>query len=985
MISQQRRNPCRTINSDRWQRLKGILSDALEKESPATRAAAVVQLCDGDADLLGQAESLLIEAEALLREAHDDLEDCANNASAGIRPEDGCEIGERVGAYLIVRKIGEGGMGTVYLAARADGYFEKQVAIKVLRRGSDSEEVLRRFQSEREVLARLDHPNIARLIDAGTTADGLPYLVMEYVDGTAVTRFVVQNCASIADRLNLFIKMSDAVAAAHRNSVIHCDLKPTNILVNRDGEPKLLDFGIAKLIGNPKSALELTALGQCRFTPISASPEQAKGERVTVASDVYALGAVLYELLTETRPLRFATLEPSRRDVVHAVCEQPPLPPSSVAKDRETQRALRGDLDAIVLRALQKDPASRYISVAHFTEDIRRYLAGKPVHAREAEPTYRIRNFLFQNRWLQLGVVSACIALLGVGALFLRPVFRKHPSSENIAGSSIDEGISGQVIPEKSIAILPFDSLTPDGENSYFADGVQDDVLTALANARELKVISRTSVTAYRQNPKDLGKIRDDLKVAYVLEGTAQKFGDRIRVNARLIDTRTQSEVWAEAYDRKLDDLFAVQSELAQAIVSQLKGKLSAGEKAAIESRPTADTLAYDLYLQARESFFQSNWQNAVHLLDSAIARDRHFALAYYLLAEVRLYLYRFDRDRTPERLDQARQAAEMALKIAPQLPQSHLAKAQYYYYGLRDYEAAQKELRAVASPSADQAKFVDLTALTERRLGHWKNAIRDAERAAELDPRNPFVINELIESYMAVRRFTDAEHLADKAIRTSVSQNGYLWGLKSQTLIATGRIKEAAAVLEDSPLDIRRFYRTVMAAIFARDFARASQLLKNATAMEEQGTNTSFLRGLIARAELDAPKAQSSFQSARDRILRELRDRPDDPDLISNLSLADAGLGRKEDALREARRALELCPLSRDAVDAPIYQTALAQVYAWNGESDAALSELEKVVRLPQGPNYGELRFNPAWDVIRGDPRFDKIMDAAATAPVME
>src|ERR1700732_1281554 len=326
------------MDSHRWQRLKLILAEALEQESPAARTALVGSSCGGDADLLREIESLLAEAEPLLSETPDELEECANNFAAVLPREDTSEIGKRIGAYIIIREIGQGGMGTVYLGARADGYFEKQVAIKLLKRGGANEEVLRLSRPEREVLARLDHPNIARLIDAGTTDDGLPYFVMEYIEGVPVTRFVDENQAPLIERLNLFLKISGAVEAAHRNSIVHRDLKPTNILVNRDGEPKLLDFGIAKLIGNEPNALEQTALGQERLTPVSASPEQAQGEPVTISSDIYALGVVLYEILTGARPHRFSTTDPSREELVHVICDQLPTLPTLAVSDRGRER-----------------------------------------------------------------------------------------------------------------------------------------------------------------------------------------------------------------------------------------------------------------------------------------------------------------------------------------------------------------------------------------------------------------------------------------------------------------------------------------------------------------------------------------------------------------------------------------------------------------------------------------------------------------------
>ncbi len=949
------------MDSHRWQRLKVILAEALEQESPADRTALVGLSCGNDADLLHEIESLLAEAEPLLRETPDELEECADNFAAALPREDASEIGKRIGAYVIIREIGQGGMGTVYLAARADGYFEKQVAIKLLKRGVANEEVLRRFRSEREVLARLDHPNIARLIDAGTTDDGLPYFVMEYIDGIPITRF------------------------AHRNSVIHRDLKPNNILVSREGEPKLLDFGIAKVVGNNTNPVEITTLGQERLTPISASPEQAKGEPVTISSDIYGLGVVLYEMLTGVRPHRFLTSDPSREELVEVVCKQLPTLPSLVVKDRERQRQLRGDLDAILLRALQKDPTLRYPSVAEFAEDIRRHLVGEPVRARQHKAAYRIKNRLLHNRTIQVSFAAAILALLIAAAFIFGSRMRSGLKQLGMQAPAASPGLGNASLSEKSIAVLPFDIFNNDTDNAYFADGVQEAIITDLANVAALKVISRGSVAPYRGKAKNERELGQTLGVSYVVEGSVQKAGDRVRVNAQLIDARTMTEVWAQQYDRKLDDLFGVESDLAQAIVSQLKGKLSPDEKAAIENRPTKDMLAYDLYLRARESFFQSNCQNAVHLLEQAIARDPQFALAYCSLAEVQLYMYRFNKDTTPGRLDHANEAAETALKLAPKLPQSHLAKAQYYYYGLHDYERTERELATAPSSGTDNAKFVDLAALTERRLGHWKAAIRDGEKAVELDPQSPFIINELVESYISVRRFTDAERLADKGIKAMVTQSGYLWGLKSQALLGMGRIKEAGAVLENSPADMSHLYRSVMVAMFAGDFPRAFQLLANATPLEKESDTVPFFDGIVARAQHNAARARSSFQLARDRMTMKLREHPDDAELISNLSVADAGLGLKENALHEARRAIELCPLSRDAVDAPGYQTMLALVYAWTGEHDAALTQLEKIVRMPRGPDYGELRFNPWWDEIRTDPRFDTLLSQAALPPVYE
>src|SRR5438477_7370107 len=398
------------MNSDRWQKLKSILAEALEQESPSARSAVIGRSCADDVDLLHEIESLMAEADET-----DPFEECAESLEIAIPREDLSEIGRRVGAYVIIREIGRGGMGTVYLAARADGYFEKQVAIKVLNRGAATEDVVRRFRAEREVLARLDHPNIARLMDAGTMDDGRPYFVMEYIDGVPISRFVEERALELNERLDLFLKVSAAVEAAHRNSVIHRDLKPNNILVNHEGEPKLLDFGIAKVVGSQTNPLEITSFKQQRLTPMSASPEQVKGEPITVLSDIYALGVVLYEMLTGVKPHQFETSHPSDEELIEVVCNQLPSLPSLAVKDRERQRHLRGDLDAILVRALQKDPNQRYSSVGEFAHDIRSHLGGKPVQARDGKFGYRITTALFHDRRVQIAAVVAIFCLIGLG------------------------------------------------------------------------------------------------------------------------------------------------------------------------------------------------------------------------------------------------------------------------------------------------------------------------------------------------------------------------------------------------------------------------------------------------------------------------------------------------------------------------------------------------------------------------------------------
>jgi tetratricopeptide (TPR) repeat protein len=489
---------------------------------------------------------------------------------------------------------------------------------------------------------------------------------------------------------------------------------------------------------------------------------------------------------------------------------------------------------------------------------------------------------------------------------------------------------------------------------------------------------------AYRGKVPNAREIGKALGVAFLLEGSVQKAGDHVRLNVRLVDASTEREVWAEQYDRRSVDLFALQSELSQAIIAQLKVRLSQNEKAAIEARPTDDILAYDFYLQAKESFLQDDYVRAVQLLDAVLLRDPKFSLAYCLLAQVHLYAYRFSGDLTPARLAKAKEAADTALRLAPDLPESHLALAQYYYYGVRDFEKTRQELTQLAGSPVDQAEFFDLVALTERRLGRWQDAIRDGRRAMELDPSNPFIANELVESYISVRDFDEADAVADKAMEVMASQGPYLWMLKSDILTKRGQFEEARTALSNvGAADARRAYFLSRLARFQRDYPKGFDDLSKTPAAAQETHSYAFCQGLVARASGDKAGAQKWFQLARDRVVPKMSERPMDAQLIMDLAVIDAGLDRKEDARREGEELRQLAPLGRDAVDGPLYAAVHAQILVWIGDYDGGLAELEQVVSLPGGPTEAELKADPGWDQVRDDPRFAAIV-ARAAAPLV-
>jgi eukaryotic-like serine/threonine-protein kinase len=974
------------IDPQRWNRLKTILGEALEQNSSAARIALVERRCGQDTALLEEAESLLAEAEALLKERTDSFEDCAQNAASTFWQEGPPRGGQRVGAYVIVRELGRGGMGTVFLAERADGQFEKQVAIKILNRGADTAEILRRFRAERQILARLDHPNIARLLDAGTTEDGLPYFIMDYIVGSPVTRFAVAQKLSTRQRLELFLKICAAVEFAHRNLVVHRDIKPSNILANAEGEPKLLDFGIAKLLAKDEDAPQLTAEAQQHLTPICASPEQAKGDPITVATDIYSLGALLYEMLSDQKPHRFSTARPTREELALVVGEQIPPPSSAVVSDAQTARLLRGDLDAIVQFAMHKEPGMRYATVADLADDIRRYLARKPVVARHPTLGYRVKCLIKRNG--SRLVASAAVVIVLAGVLFAFWA-RSQPNAREAADMRAREISAPASDIRKSIAVLPFENLGDTNSPSYFADGVQDNILTDLGKVRDLKVISRSGVAPYRGKKRNMKQIGRDLGVANVLEGSLQISGDRVRINAQLIDTQTDTQIWAEQYDRKLEDIFALQSELAQKIAAQLKATLSTGEKAEIWRQPTQDLQAYDLYLRARAALRgeggiipHENWNVAIDLLNRAIARDPKFTIAYCLLNEAYVLQYRFGEHHSSQHLAAAKDAAETALRLEPNREEARLALARYYYHGLSDYRRTEQELSSISSSAPHEVEFFTLASLVKRRLAQFAASIRDGEKAVELDPQNASLATSLAQTYSGLRRFGDSERVANAAIaRMHGAKPTGLLLVKNEAALGVGNVESAHAALDSIQNKNDMDYETARLWLYLieRDYSGAKAFAAKATDEAKRMPDFWLTLAAVAHAVGQVNEERQANAEAKRVALLALGSRPNDPKLLGELAVAEAAIGQNEEALRHARQAAEMLPPSVDAVAGPMCEMRLAQVLAVTGDRDGAFDKLGKLVKLPFGLNHGDLKLNPMWDDFRDDPRFDRILAESA------
>ncbi len=543
------------------------------------------------------------------------------------------------------------------------------------------------------------------------------------------------------------------------------------------------------------------------------------------------------------------------------------------------------------------------------------------------------------------------------------------------------------------MAVLPFDNFSDDNQNAYFADGIQDDILTALAKVSDLKVISRSSVMQYRDKNKNLREIGQALGVAHVLEGSVRRYKNKIRITAQLIDTRTDVHTWAEYYDRDLADVFSIQSEVAKKIAAELKANLSASEKTAINVQPTGDLEAFDVYLQARElinNFHDTpNWketlEKSLRLLDHAIARDASFALAYCLAAQASDALYWYGLDRTPARLEEAKAMAKGALAIAPDLGEAHLVQALIYYHGNRDYARAREELAIARRALPNNAEMYSLTGWIDRRQGQWNEAIKNEEKAAELDPGNSQFLNSLSILYDILRRYDDEEAVLARAVAANPDSKDYFNLLRAEVELERGDIKSAREGLDSLPAaydpDGAATSTRINLALYESDPAAAAKILEQTKLAELVGSNglllpRAWFAALIARAQGDLPKARAAFADVHATIETKLKTTPDDASLLGILGLTDAALGRNSEAVAGGQRAVELRPLSLDAVDGASVVTTLALIYAWVGDIDTAVQEMTHSATIPGGVDYGQLKFDPAWSALRSDPRYASVLE---------
>jgi serine/threonine protein kinase/Tfp pilus assembly protein PilF len=865
------------------------------------------------------------------------------------------------GDYALLEEIGRGGQGVVYRAYQKS--LNRTVALKVIGLGPWTTEAhLKRFQREAEAAASLEHPGIVPVHEVGEQ-DGQCFFSMKFIEGGKLDEVVKRQPLPIRHAVELIAKVARTVHYAHEHGILHRDIKPGNILLDAQGQPMLTDFGLAGLV---EAESTITRTLDVMGTPSYMAPEQAAGEHTKIgkATDIYGLGAVLYELLTGHPPFAGGTSYQTIRLLLDTEPRQPRL----------WNRKIDRELSTICLKCLEKDPKRRYSSALALAEDLEHWLKHEPIQARRTGLFTRGRKWVRRNP-----AIAALIASLVVLAAIM---------AWNVWQSEL---ITGP--PAKSVAVLPFSNLSKEEENAYFADGVQDEILARLASLADLKVINRTSVMQYKSEAaRDLRKIGRQLGVARVVEGSVQRGNNRVRVNARLIDVSTNRELWGQTYDREVADVFVIQSEIATSIANQLQARLSAREKTAIERAPTNNITAFELYAQAdlvatRDA--KPNLLEAADLLNQAIARDPSFFKAYCLLAYTHDLLYFLGHDHTPARLALAEAAIEAAFRLHPDAGEAHLARAQNLYQGYLDYNAALAELEIAAKTLPNKASVFKLKGLIERRQGKPEEAVLSLQRAIDLDPRNMDTLKQISYSYRLLRRFAEQKSVLDRAlaiepnnvdIKLELATMEFYWKADPHPLHQmVDSIRATNPAVTRDIADYWLFY-----ALAERDATAAKNALIAAGANPPFSDETvhfsrSFMEGVIARMTKDDVKAHEAFTAARAEQQKILQAPESYGPALCVLGLIDAGLGRKEEALRKGRRAVELLPVEKDAIHGMSMIEYLAMIAAWVGDNDLACEQLAIAIRPPSPLNYGHLKLLPFWDPLRGDPRFENIVTSLA------
>jgi eukaryotic-like serine/threonine-protein kinase len=962
----------------RLQTVEEIFHAALDQE-PDQVGALLDAACEGDEVLRRKVEALL----ASHQRAGSFIETTVAGIATRIIENEQADllVGQTIGHYKIYKRIGTGGMGDVYLAT--DMTAGRKAALKLLpERFTGDAERLKRFQQEAHAVVGLNHPNILTVYEIGEDHSTY-YIASELIEGETLRQRLMRGRIEVGEAVDIAIQVASALAAAHETGIVHRDIKPENIMLRPDGYVKVLDFGIAKLaeqevpvtLAEEEAVLLVeTNLGPILGTVRYMSPEQARGAPVDKRTDIWSLGIVLYEMLTGHAPFTGET----PGEAMSSILEREPPPLARYV----TQIA--AELQQIISKTLRKERVERYQSAHELLEalqSLRRRMEFKAELGRSTSaPLWR--------RWTR----SPAALMLGllVAALALALPFYWHRNRTTISP------------PEKSIAVLPFENLSRDPDNAYFADGIQEEILTRLASIANLRVISRTSTQRYQSKPGNLSEIAKQLGVANILEGSVQKAADQVRVNVQLINAQTDSHLWADTYDRKLTDVFGVESEIAKGIAESLQAKLTGREEQALTVKPTNNPEAYDAYLRGLSFEARSHapsWFTSPDLILKAIGfyertvqLDANFALVWARLSRMNSFLYFNPVDpTTATRREAAKRALDNAQKLEPNSPETLLALGYYQYWVLRDYGGAKTTFGRVSKMLPSSSEVSRALALIARREGQWDESIAQFEHALGLDPRNVELLITAAETYGMRRQFPAALKLYDRALDITPNDPDVM-AAKGSIYQAQGDLQEAARLLsqinEHTPAE-ETFHIKITQARLERNYGECVRLLQAREAefasesQYEKALNPVWL-AFMQRVAGNTAGAKITAERARNTLEPLYRHQPDNFVFAASLSQIYAAMGQKQSALKAAEESIVLLPSAKDRVSGPSLEQNLALIQAIFGENSRAISTLTQLLQTAYGSWLYDpvpitpalLRLDPFWDPLRTDPAFQKLCE---------
>jgi len=877
-------------------------------------------------------------------------------------------------------------MSRVFVAEERD--LRRRVVLKVLPPDLAAEINTERFHREVQLAASLQHPHIVPLFTAGS-ADDLLYYTMPFVKGESLReRLAREGELPVGDAVRILRDVVDALAYAHGEGVVHRDIKPGNVLLS-GGHALVADFGVAKALSDAAHRSTLTSAGVALGTPMYMAPEQAVADpHADHRMDIYAVGALAYEMLAGLPP--FAGTSPQQ--VLAAQVTELPVPILG------RRAAIPPALAAVVMRCLEKRPADRWQTaeqLLHQLEPLTTPTGGTEPHATvpvagltptapmtgpPLVPSGRTAGPPHPRRRLLIAAAVALAFTAGYAVVARRNAAVPAPA---VAAE------------RKSLVVLPFENLGA-ATDGYFADGITEEITSRLAAVPGLKVTSRTTAMQYKGAKKSVRQIGQELATAYVLEGSVrwEKAGgqSRIRVTPQLIRVSDDSHVWADQYDAVLAEVFEVQSTVAKQVVTALGVALGEPAKRVLAARPTANPEAYDHYLRAREvwtgdPFIEQDMRGAIQALERAVALDSSFAAAWALLSMSHGWLYWQHWDLTQERLDLARSAMDRASALELEAPETRLARGYYRYWGFRDYPGALEEFEAALRSRPEDAEIVEAIGLIQRRQGRWLDALATLEHANQLEPHSADLSLDAAETACLMRRYAACISYADRAIRIAPD-------------LLAGYIFRAGAEV-DSQGDVMAARRTMHEWLDRsdqhRELAKASWLLIRVGTPQDRdavlaipthvyGSDSAGYyadKGDVWRLRGDSVRARAYYDSLRAFTAEKVRRRPDDDLAPAQLGFAYARLGRRAEAVREGRRAIELLPVSRDAFEGADRMLNLAVIYAALGDRDSAVGQLRALLEIPSWVTPGDLRVNSDWAAVRDDPRFQQLANRSLPSEI--